>query len=331
MVNSQGGDMYNALMISEEPEVDTLMSSSRDGELPDNGDRQDEDMLEKKTTVPKGPSLNSIALYLKEISKTPRLTFEEEQELGKKINAGDQEARAKMIEANLKLVVAIGKHYINRGLQFEDIIEEGNIGLIRAVEKFQYQKGFKFSTYASWWIRQAIERAILNQTKIIRLPVHMAECLRTYTRTIWKLSHELGREPCVEEIAVKMCKGIEQVRSISQVVRETLSLDMLIGDHADDTLSEILADENALSPERLSDDISQRKCIDTWLSRLPAGERNVIEMRFGLNGEDPKTLDRIGKKLGITRERVRQIENQAIKRLRCMMRRYNKTFMECYA
>lgn len=323
--------MYNALMISEEPEVDTLMNSTREDELLENGERQDEEMLEKKTAVPKGPSLNSIALYLKEISKTPRLTFEEEQELGKRITAGDQEARAKMIEANLKLVVAIGKHYINRGLQFEDIIEEGNIGLIRAVEKFQYQKGFKFSTYASWWIRQAIERAILNQTKIIRLPVHMAECVRSYTRTVWKLSHELGREPYAEEIAVKMCKGIDKVRSISQVMRETLSLDMLIGDHPDDTLSEVLADENALSPERLSDDISQRKCIDTWLSRLPAGQRNVIEMRYGLNGEDPMTLDRIGKKLGITRERVRQIENQAIKRLRCIMRRYNKTAIECYA
>jgi RNA polymerase primary sigma factor/RNA polymerase nonessential primary-like sigma factor len=235
-----------------------------------------------------------------------------------------------MIEANLKLVVAIGKHYINRGLQFEDIIEEGNLGLIRAVEKFQYQRGFKFSTYASWWIRQAIERAILNQTKIIRLPVHMAEFVRSYTHTFRNLSQELGREPCAEEIAVKMSKDIDKVRSISQVVRETLSLDMPIGDHPNDTLSEVLADENALSPERLSDDISRRKCIDVWLSRLPAGERNVIEMRYGLKSEDPMTLERIGKRFGITRERVRQIENQAIKRLRCITRRYRETAVECY-
>jgi len=323
--------MYDALMISEEQEVDTVMNSTGEGEQLKGREQQDEDILEKKTAFSSGPGLSAIALYLKEISKKPRLTFEEEQELGKRIASGDQEARAQMIEANLKLVVAIGKHYINRGLQFEDIIEEGNLGLIRAVEKFQYQKGFKFSTYASWWIRQAIERAILNQTKIIRLPVHMAECVRSYTRTVWKLSHELGREPCAEEIAVKMCKGIDKVRSISQVVRETLSLDMLIGDHPDDTLSEVLADENALSPEQLSHDISQRKCIDAWLSRLPAGERNVLEMRYGLKGEDPMTLDRIGKKLGITRERVRQIENQAIKRLRCIMRRYHKTALECYA
>ena len=323
--------MYDALIISEGQEVDALTSSTGEDEHLRNGDRQDEEILEKKTAFSNGPSLSAIALYLKEISKTPRLTFEEEQELGKRITSGDQEARAQMIEANLKLVVAIGKHYINRGLQFEDIIEEGNLGLIRAVEKFQYQKGFKFSTYASWWIRQAIERAILNQTKIIRLPVHMAECVRSYSRIVWKLSHELGREPSAEEIAVKMCKGIDKVRSISQVVRETLSLDMLIGDHPEDTLSEVLADENAPSPERLSDDISQRKCIDTWLSRLPGGERSVIEMRYGLNGEDPMTLDRIGKMLGITRERVRQIENQAIKRLRCIMRRHHKTAIECFA
>lgn len=275
--------------------------------------------------------LDAIKYYLKEIRKTPLLTFEQEQDLAKKIAQGDGDARARMIEANLRLVVAIGKKYINRGLPFSDIIEEGNLGLIRAVEKFQYERGFKFSTYASWWIKQSIERAIVNQTRTIRLPVHIAEIVNSYMRATRQLTQKLGRDPAIEEIAKKMKVTIDKVRSISQVVRETLSLDMLIGDHPDDTLSEVLADENALSPERLSDDISQRKCIDTWLSRLPAGERSVIEMRYGLNGEDPMTLDRIGKKFGITRERVRQIENQAIKRLRCIMRRYHKTGMECYA
>jgi RNA polymerase primary sigma factor/RNA polymerase nonessential primary-like sigma factor len=321
--------MRETLMISEEQEVDTLLCSTGDDDQQENEDHHDEEALETKTSVSKDPGLNAIALYLKEISKKPRLTFEEEQELGKRMAAGDQEAREKMIEANLKLVVAMGKHYINRGLQFEDIIEEGNLGLIRAVEKFQYQRGFKFSTYASWWIRQAIERAILNQTKIIRLPVHMAEFIRSYMRTFRKLSQTLGREPCAEEIAVKMSKDIDKVRNISQVARETLSLETLIGDHADETLSEVLADEHALSPESLSNDISRRKCIDTWLSRLPAGERSVIEMRYGLNGDDPMTLALIGKKLGITRERVRQIENQAIKRLKCISRRYQKTAVEC--
>ena len=285
--------------------------------------------METKTGASKDASLSAIALYMKEISKKPRLTFEEEQELGKRMAAGDEEARGQMIEANLKLVVAMGKHYINRGLQFEDIIEEGNLGLIKAVEKFQYQRGFKFSTYASWWIRQSIERAILNQTKIIRLPVHMAEFIRSYMRAFRKLSQSLGREPCVEEIAVKMSKDIDQVRHIALVARETLSLETLIGDQADETLNEVLADKHALSPESLSDGISRRKCIDAWLSRLPAGERNVIEMRYGLNGDDPMTLALIGKKLGITRERVRQIENQAIKRLKCISRRFQKIAVEC--
>jgi len=321
--------MRETLMISEEQAIDTLMFSSGDDDQQKNEDHSDEEALETKTSVSKDASLSAIALYLKEISNKPRLTFAEEQELGKRMAAGDQEARERMIEANLKLVVAMGKHYINRGLQFEDIIEEGNLGLIKAVEKFQYQRGFKFSTYASWWIRQSIERAILNQTKIIRLPVHMAEFIRAYMRAFRKLSQSLGREPCVEEIAIKLSKDVDQVRHVSLVARETLSLETLIGDQEDETLNEVLADEHALSPESLSDGISRRKCIDTWLSRLPAGERNVIEMRYGLNGDDPMTLALIGKKLGITRERVRQIENQAIKRLKCISRRFQKIAAEC--
>jgi len=321
--------MRETMMISEEQEVDAIICATGDDGQQENEDHQSEEALKTKTSTSKDASLSAIALYLKEISKKPRLTFEEEQELGKRMAAGDQEAREQMIESNLKLVVAMGKHYINRGLQFDDIIEEGNIGLIKAVEKFQYQRGFKFSTYASWWIRQSIERAILNQTKIIRLPVHMAEFIRTYMRSFRKLSQSLGREPCVEEIAVKMNKDVDQVRHIALVARETLSLETLIGDQADETLNEVLADEHALSPESLSDGISRRKCIDAWLSRLPAGERNVIVMRYGLNGDDPMTLALIGKKLGITRERVRQIENQAIKRLKCISRRFQKIAVEC--
>src|SRR5512142_1319747 len=217
-------------MTERERPVDDLMDAGSYNEEPEEKGEPEKPSVasEGSEDVSSQRGLDAIKYYLKEIRKTPLLTFEQEQELAKRIAKGDQESRAKMIEANLRLVVAIGKKYINRGLQFSDIIEEGNLGLIRAVEKFQYQKGFKFSTYASWWIRQAIERAILNQTKIIRLPVHMAECVRSYTRTVWKLSHELGREPYAEEIALKMCKGIDKVRSISQVVRETLSLDMLI-------------------------------------------------------------------------------------------------------
>jgi RNA polymerase primary sigma factor/RNA polymerase nonessential primary-like sigma factor len=265
--------------------------------------------------------LDAIKYYLKEIRKTPLLTFEQEQELAKQIAQGDQEARAKMIEANLRLVVAIGKKYINRGLQFSDIIEEGNLGLIRAVEKFQYERGFKFSTYASWWIKQAIERAIVNQTRTIRLPVHIAEIVNSYMRATRQLTQSLGREPQIEEIAKKMKVTIEKVRSISQVVRETYSLDMLIGDQEEDTLKDILQDTNALSPASFSDEIRRREHIDEWLQQLSVSERKVIELRFGLNDGEPKTLDSIGKEFGITRERVRQIETQALNKLRAITKR----------
>ncbi len=265
--------------------------------------------------------LDAIKYYLKEIRKTPLLTFEQEQALAKRVAEGDQEARARMIEANLRLVVAIGKKYINRGLQFSDIIEEGNLGLIRAVEKFQYQRGFKFSTYASWWIKQAIERAIVNQTRTIRLPVHIAEIVNSYMRATRQLTQALGREPQTEEIAKKMKVTIEKVRSISQVVRETYSLDMLIGDQEEDTLKDILQDTNALSPASFSDEIRRREHIDEWLQQLSVSERRVVEMRFGLVDGESRTLDAIGKEFGITRERVRQIETQALNKLRAITRR----------
>ncbi len=265
--------------------------------------------------------LDAIKYYLKEIRKTPLLTFEQEQEIAKKIAAGDQEARARMIESNLRLVVAIGKKYINRGLPFSDIIEEGNLGLIRAVEKFQYQRGFKFSTYASWWIKQSIERAIVNQTRTIRLPVHIAEIVNSYLRVSRQLTQKLGRDPSVEEIAKKMKVTVEKVRSISQVVRETYSLDMLIGDQEEDTLKDILQDTNSLSPASFSEDIRRREHIDEWLKQLSVSEKKVVEMRFCLNDGEPMTLDAIGKEFGITRERVRQIETQALNKLRAITKR----------
>jgi RNA polymerase sigma factor RpoS len=285
---------------------------------------EEKEETEKIAGTDESPSqrgLDAIKYYLKEIRKTPLLTFEQEQELAKRIARGDAEARARMIEANLRLVVAIGKKYINRGLPFSDIIEEGNLGLIRAVEKFQYEKGFKFSTYASWWIKQAIERAIVNQTRTIRLPVHIAEIVNSYMRAMRQLTQQLGREPQIEEIAKKMRVSVDKARSISQVVRETYSLDMLIGDQEEDTLKDILQDTNALSPANFSDDIRRREHIDEWLTQLSVSERKVIEMRFGLNDGEPKTLDSIGKEFGITRERVRQIETQALNKLRAITKR----------
>ena len=306
-------------MSEREKSVDDVMGAESYSEEIEEKEQAERVSAKDDTSAQRG--LDAIKYYLKEIRKTPLLTFEQEQSLAKKIAAGDQEARAGMIEANLRLVVAIGKKYINRGLQFSDIIEEGNLGLIRAVEKFQYQKGFKFSTYASWWIKQAIERAIVNQTRTIRLPVHIAEIVNSYMRAVRQLTQSLGREPTLEEIAKKMKVAVEKARSISQVVRETYSLDMLIGDQEEDTLKDILQDSNALSPASFSDDIRRREHIDEWLTQLSASERKVIEMRFGLIDGEPKTLDSIGKEFGITRERVRQIETQALNKLRVITKR----------
>jgi RNA polymerase sigma factor (sigma-70 family) len=312
-------------MSERERPVDDLIGAEPYSEEQSENEGRDKgsvsDSSDSSSETPASKGLDAIKYYLKEIRKTPLLTFEQEQELAKKIEKGDQDARAKMIEANLRLVVAIGKKYINRGLQFSDIIEEGNLGLIRAVEKFQYQRGFKFSTYASWWIKQAIERAIVNQTRTIRLPVHIAEIVNSYLRSVRQLTQSLGRDPQIEEIARKMKVSIDKVRSISQVVRETYSLDMLIGDQEEDTLKDILQDTNALSPASASEDIQRREHIDEWLQQLSISERKVIELRFGLGDGDPKTLDSIGKEFGITRERVRQIETQALNKLRVITRR----------
>jgi RNA polymerase primary sigma factor len=257
-----------------------------------------------------------ISFYFKEMRKMPLLTFEQEQELAKRVAEGDREARSRMVEANLRLVVAIGKRYIARGLPFSDIIEEGNLGLIRAVEKFDYKRGYKFSTYATWWIKQAIERAIINQVRIIRLPVHVSEDVYRYTRTEKKLKQQLGRNPYPEEIAETMHISIDKVRMLSQVSRETQSLDVIVMENGDETLKDYLADDHAPSPESDSEAMSRRKQIDEWISELTMAERGIVELRYGLNDETPWTLNSIGKRFGITRERVRQIEKHAMNRIR---------------
>ncbi len=281
------------------------------------------DAVDGRTKLKSGESTTSdfdtFKLYLQEIRKTPLLTFAEEQALAKRIENGDEEARAKMIESNLRLVVSIGKRYINRGLPFADIIEEGNLGLIRAVEKFEYKRGFKFSTYASWWIRQSIERSIANQVRIIRLPVHVAELANSYSRTVRKLTQLLGREPSSEEIAKKMKVSVNRIRVISQITRETYSLDMLISGEGDDTLKDVLSDENMPAPSSAIDEQRRREYLNEWISELPTTERSILEMRYGLNSHNARTLDSIGIQFGITRERVRQIENQAIRKLRNFM------------
>ena len=265
-------------------------------------------------------SPDGIKHYLQEIRKTPLLTFEQEQKLAKTAGQGDEEARARMIEANLRLVIVIGKRYINRGLPFSDIIAEGNIGLIRAVEKFQYQRGFRFSTYAWWWIKQSIERAIVNQVRIIRLPVHVSAAVNKYTRALTKLQQQLGRDPDAEEIAAEMKISARKVRALSQVVRDVYSLDTYISDQEDETFKDTLSDDKARLPHHSYDQGRRQKHIDEWLSQLPEIERNVIELRYGLTCNEPLTLVNVGKQFGLTRERIRQIENQAIARLKNLMK-----------
>jgi RNA polymerase sigma factor (sigma-70 family) len=302
-----------------------MVAERYDAELQDGGSQDRLSDVDRDASQPQ-KTLDVVKYYLKEIRKTPLLTFAQEQELGKRVAEGDCDARARMIESNLRLVVAIGKKYINRGLPFSDIIEEGNIGLIRAVEKFQYERGFKFSTYASWWIKQSIERAIVNQARTIRLPIHVAESVNKYKRTVRRLTQDLGREPMLEETAEALKISIDKMRGISQVVRETFSLDMLIGEQEEDTLKDVLHDEIRPLPSVHSDELQRRQLIDDWLTEVSENERKVLELRFGLGDGEPKTLDFIGKMFGITRERVRQIEVQALQKLRVLTKQQNVSF-----
>ncbi len=311
----------SALAFKEEPAADLFLDDpwNDQTEHHDEGEGHGEAAplrTRRKREKSAETDLDTVKLYLQEIRKTPLLTFEQEQALAKQVQEGNAEARARMIQSNLRLVVAMGKRYINRGLPFSDIIEEGNLGLIRAVEKFQYERGFRFSTYASWWIRQSIERAIANQVRIIRLPVHVAELANTYARAVRKLTQQFGREPSNEEVAKKMRVSISRVRALSQVTRETYSLDMLISGEGEDTLKDVLSDDHTPAPSSASDERLRSRYLSEWVSGLPDTERSIIEMRYGLNRTAPRTLDSIGREFGITRERVRQIENQAIRKLR---------------
>ncbi len=288
----------------------------------------EEEKAEADNEVEEEGGLDTIRSYLKEIRKSPLLTFDEEQELAKRIIKGDEAARQKMIESNLRLVVNIGKRYINRGLPFSDIIEEGNLGLMKAVEKFKYEKGFKFSTYASWWIRQSIERAIINQTRTIRLPVHIAESINSFMSVLGPLIQDLGREPSVEEVAEKMGVAVEEVRKIRQIIRKTYSLDRPLGDRDENSLKDIIEDTAILSPAKTTEGIKRREEIIKWLDLLKEMEREIITMRFGLDGSEPRTLEVIGKQFGITRERVRQIEATSLAKLRFITNKRSIKFEE---
>ena len=269
--------------------------------------------------------LDAVKSYLRDIRHSTLLTFEQEQELGKRTIAGDFSAREQMIESNLRLVVSIGKRYMNRGLPFADIVEEGNLGLIKAVEKFNYARGFRFSTYASWWIRQFIERAIINQAKLIRLPVHVVERLNRYLSEVEQLVQELGREPRADETAERMRIPQQEVINLKLLIRTTYSLDSPITEGTDTFLRDVIEDPMAVSPATNAEGVQRREEIMTWMQDLQEKEKTVIVLRFGLGGGEAQTLEEIGRDLGLTRERVRQIETAALLKLRAIIEKKTLT------
>jgi RNA polymerase primary sigma factor len=261
------------------------------------------------------PSLDSLRLYLREIGKVPLLTADQEVYLAKRIERGDMVAKTQMIEANLRLVVSIAKSYLGRGLSFLDLIQEGSLGLIRAVEKFDYRKGYKFSTYATWWIRQAVTRAIADKARTIRIPVHMVEKLNKVVHIERQLVQRLGREPQPEEIAEELEMTTEEVRDILRMAQLPVSLEKPIGEEEESSLGDFVPDESAESPYDTAQVQLRREDIKKALDALPERERQVIELRFGLRGEQPCTLEEVGRAFGVTRERIRQIENNTLKKL----------------
>ena len=263
-------------------------------------------------------STDALQLFLKDIGRVPLLTAAQEVELAKRIERGDMTAKRKMVESNLRLVVSIAKNYRNQGLPFLDLIQEGTIGLVRAAEKFDYRKGFKFSTYATWWIRQAVARALADKARTIRMPVHVVEKLNKIGRTERKLVGELGRDPSIEEIAAVLEISPAEVEAVRRSAQAPVSLEKPVGEEDDSELGHFIADDNAKAPDEAADEVIRQETLQRILSVLSYRERRILELRYGLGGEQPRTLDEVGKTFNVTRERVRQIENQCLKKLQAM-------------
>ncbi len=286
---------------------------------------QDEEQHNNEKKIPtakltgNSKSFDATQLYLGEIGFSPLLSPEEEVYFARLAQKGDAPARARMIESNLRLVVKIARRYVNRGLALLDLIEEGNLGLIRAVEKFDPERGFRFSTYATWWIRQTIERAIMNQTRTIRLPIHVVKELNVYLRAARELAQKLDHEPTAEEIAEMLDKPIDDVKKMLGLNERITSMDTPIGKEADKSLQDIIADENNVDPQMLLQDDNLSENIDAWLEKLSEKQREVLARRFGLRGHEKATLEEVGRQIGLTRERVRQIQVEALRALRELM------------
>ena len=275
------------------------------------------DMEHIDLSVPEGVSIEDpVRMYLKEIGKGPLLNAEREIELAKRMEEGDEEAKKELAEANLRLVVSIAKRYVGRGMLFLDLIQEGNLGLIKAVEKFDYHKGYKFSTYATWWIRQAITRAIADQARTIRIPVHMVETINKLIRVSRQLLQELGREPLPEEIAKELDMPVERVREILKISQEPVSLETPIGEEEDSHLGDFIQDDNVPVPAEAAAQTLLKEQLDEVLDTLTEREQKVLRLRFGMNDGRARTLEEVGKEFDVTRERIRQIEAKALRKLR---------------
>ncbi|WP_051635249.1 RNA polymerase sigma factor RpoD [Selenomonas sp. ND2010] len=326
------GELVEALQTQDlsPDEIDNMydMFSTKGIEIVDDsnsGDQQDDDVdpddkdeeVEIDLSVPEGVSIDDpVRMYLKEIGRVPLLTAEEEVALAKRMQDGDEMAQKRLAEANLRLVVSIAKRYVGRGMLFLDLIQEGNLGLIKAVEKFDYTKGYKFSTYATWWIRQAITRAIADQARTIRIPVHMVETINKLIRVSRQLLQQLGREPAPEEIAKEMEITVERVREIMKIAQEPVSLETPIGEEEDSHLGDFIEDQDAPAPADAASFMLLKEQLEEVLDTLTPREEKVLRLRFGLDDGRARTLEEVGQNFGVTRERIRQIEAKALRKLR---------------
>ena len=323
------GELMTALQEQEltPDEIDDLYEtfSHKGIEIVDDSNRAQADIDEEKgeeetdidLSIPEGISIDDpVRMYLKEIGRVPLLSADEEIALAKRMEAGDEEAQKELAEANLRLVVSIAKRYVGRGMLFLDLIQEGNLGLIKAVEKFDYNKGYKFSTYATWWIRQAITRAIADQARTIRIPVHMVETINKLIRVSRQLLQQLGREPSPEEIAEAMEISVERVREIMKIAQEPVSLETPLGEEEDSHLGDFIEDQDAPAPAEAASFMLLKEQLEEVLDTLTEREERVLRLRFGLDDGRARTLEEVGQNFGVTRERIRQIEAKALRKLR---------------